>query len=459
MKRTIGVLMAVLLLLTGCSGKAEGNAAETGDIAINNESLIKEFSGALNIFNRYNDIIMLSAEEGENFKIYDIDMSSGQISESKLNDMADPYVYYEPVGDKGFLVVEGEEYRSILKYMGKDDVTKTIADDIGFSDAVNISVSPKGSRIAYTALQEGKDDLGLYIYDIASASNHKLTDLKSDEFIDDFNYLVSWSPEEDYVIIQDKYIYDAKSGLLKAELKSAFSQWSPSGSKIAFILEESLEGWITTTDYYTYPGKKVCIYDIVKGSYEDVFTITEDEYVFGGISWSGDESRIAFAGVKVEDKNSPDWYMKLNYSSLYIIEVREKKAKTIETNIDASDGAMIELGNLKFSREGALLSYTVGNYENSALYVVNTDSLESKSFDAAEYLHWIDNENYGITAGENSLYFCINNSIVRINEKLQDSVIYTSKSKLDDFYLTKDETGILLFEEQEGVYVARYIGK
>ncbi|MGE5631304.1 MAG: hypothetical protein ACM3TR_09445, partial [Caulobacteraceae bacterium] len=203
----------------------------------------------------------------------------------------------------------------------------------------------------------------------------------------------------------------------------------------------------------------VCIYDISKGSYEEIFALTNDEHIFGGMAWSGNENKIAFTGVKIEDENSPDWYMKLNYSSVYIVEVKDKKAKRVETNVDASDGAMIELGNLKFTKEGGLLCYTVGNYEKSKLYVLNTGSLKTKAFENAEYLHWIDNENYGITAGKNSIYFSVNNSILRIDEKLEESVKYTSKTRLDDFFLSRDGNGMLLFEEQGDGYVARYIGK
>lgn len=450
MKRAFVLLAAAMLFFTGCSGKTGGNAIETGDISINNEKLLKEFSGTVNISGRYDDTIMLSAEEGEDFRNYIIDIDSGQVSESDSEGTDDRYIYYEPMGDKGSLLVEGEEYRSILKYKDSSGTVRTIADDIGFSEAMNISVSPKGNRVAYTALQEGAEELGIYIYDTSSSVSRRLRDIKDEELEDDFNYLVNWSPDENYVIIQNRYIYDAGSGFLKGELKSVFSRWSPSGSKVAFVLQEDAGGLLQ---------KKVCIYDVSKGSYVEVFTVPEDEYVFGGIAWSGNESKLAFTGVKVGDKNSPDWYMQLNYSSLYVVDVGEKKAKVLETNVDAGDGSMIELSNLMFSREGALLCYTVGNYENCTLHVVNTESLEGKSFENAEYLHWIDNENYGITAGRNSLYFCVGNKILRIDEKLKETVKYTSKIKLDDFYLDRGETGILLFEQQEEEYVARYIGK
>ncbi|MGE5630718.1 MAG: hypothetical protein ACM3TR_06410, partial [Caulobacteraceae bacterium] len=233
MKRIIALLMLSIFLFAGCSKDIKEEAIETGDITISNEKIIKEFTGTLNIFNRYGDIVMLSTDTEDVFKNYDVDMNSGQVNESQLNDMMDQYVYYEPVGTKGYLVVEGEEYRNILKFKGKDGAINTIANDIGLSDAINISVSPKGNKVAYTALQEGSENLGLYIYDIASSSNHKLMDIKSDGFIEDFNYLVSWSPDEKHVIIQDKYIYDTENGSNKGELKSVYSQWSPSGFKIA----------------------------------------------------------------------------------------------------------------------------------------------------------------------------------------------------------------------------------
>jgi hypothetical protein len=151
--------------------------------------------------------------------------------------------------------------------------------------------------------------------------------------------------------------------------------------------------------------------------------------------------------------------MKLNYSSVYIVELEGNKSKRLETNADASDGTMIELGNLKFTNQGSLLSFTVGNYEKSSLHLVNTTTLEVKTFENAEYLHWIDGENYIISAGQDTMYFCRDNSIIGIDEKLQENIKYTSKTKLVDFYLSKNGRGMLVFELQDNVHTARYIGE
>jgi hypothetical protein len=106
-----------------------------------------------------------------------------------------------------------------------------------------------------------------------------------------------------------------------------------------------------------------------------------------------------------------------------------------------------------------LLSFTVGNYENSSLHVVNTETLEAKTFENVEYLHWIDGENYSVSAGQNFIYFCSGNSIIQIDEKLQEKTIYKSKTWLDDFYLSRDGKGMLIFELQDDVHTVRYIGE
>ena len=459
MKKLYVILASLVLLLSGCSG-ASAKAVETaGDISLNNERLVKEFAGTVNIFHRSGDGLLLSTEEDEQFKYYDVDISSTQVKDSELTEIADKYLYYEPLGNSGFIVVEGLEYKNTLKSVGRDGTEKVIAEDIGPSDAINISISPKASKLAYTSLVEGSEVYGIYIYDMDTGSNHKLMDIKSDGLIEGFNYLINWSPDENNVIIHDKYIYDTHSGSQKGELNSAFSQWSGSGSKIAFLLEDGAQQWLSTADYSVYPGKKVCVYDVSKGSYDQVFEIKSDEYIFGGITWGGKDGMLAFTGIKVSDTSQPDWYMKLNYSSVYIIELESKKSKRLETNVDASDGTMIELGNLKFSNQGKLLSFTVGNYEKSGLHVVNTETLEAKTYENTEYLHWIDGENYLIPAGQNSFYFCRDNSVIRIDEKLQENIKYTSKTKLDDFYISEDEKGMLVFELLDNVHTVRYIGE
>ena len=459
MKRVFAILLVFLLVLSGCSRDAGENAAEKGEMAISSERLVKEFTGTVNIFHRSGDNLLLSAEEGEVFKYYDIDIDSTQVKDSELTEMSDKYIYYESVGNKGFIVVEDNDYRHSLKFIGKDKVEKVIAEDIGLANAINISVAPKAGMIAYTSLLEGSDIYGIYIYNMETEVIHKLMNIKSDGLIEGFNYMVNWSPDESNVILHDKYIYDTNSGSQRGELKSAYSQWSPSGSKIAFVLEDGSEQWLNTIEYYVYPGKKVCVYDISRGSYDEVFEANEDEYVIGGLIWDGKDSRLAFPGIKVEDMNLADWYMKLNYSSVYVVELEDNKSKRLETNVDASDGTMIELGNLKFTNQGGLLSFTVGNYEESSLHIVNTTTLEAATFENTEYLHWIDGENYSISTGQDMIYFCRDNSIIEIDEKLQESIKYTSRTKLDDFYLSKDGLGILVFELQDDVHSVRYIGE
>lgn len=458
MKKVYAIMFALMLMLTGCRVDS-GNNTGIGDINIDNERIVKEFTGTVNIFHRSSDNLLLSAEEGEFFKFYDIDIGTAEVRESELTDIADRYIYYESIGNKGFIVVEDADYKTTLKYIEKDSSEHVIAEDMGSSDAINISIGPKAGSVAYTSLLEGSDIYGIYVYSTETFENKKLMNIKSDGLIEGFHYLVNWSPDENNIIINDRYIYDAFSGSQKGELKSAYSQWSPTGSKIAFVLEDESGQWLNAADYQIFQGKKVCVYDIFKGSYDEVFEIMGDEYIFGDIIWGGEDRFLAFPGIKAENTDILDWYMKLNYNSVYIVDLVENCGKRLETNVDASDGTMIELGNLKFSNRGMLLSFTVGNYEKSSLHIVNTATLEAKAYENTEYLHWIDGEYYLISSGGDTMYFCMANSIVGIDEKLQEDIIYTSKTKLDDFYISAEGAGILIFELQDDVHIARYVGK
>lgn len=458
MKKILAVMFAIMFMLTGCSGDSENNKGY-GNIDVKSERIVKEFTGTVNIFHRSSDSLLLSAEEGELFKYYNIDISTAEVRESELTDMADKYIYYEPIGNKGFIVVEDIDYKSTLKYIDIEGSEHVITEDMGPADAINISIGQRTGSVAYTSLLEGSDIWGLYVYSTETFENKKLMNIKSDGLIEGFQYLANWSPDENYIIINDKQIFDAFSGTQKGELKSAFSQWSPTGVKIAFVLEDESGQWLNTEDYHMFQGKKVCVYDVSKGTYEEVFEITEDEYIFGDIIWGGEDGFLAFPGIKAEDTDISDWYMKLNYSSVYIVDLDGNSSKRLETNVDASDGTMIELGNLQFSNRGNLLSFTVGNYERSSLHIVNTTSLEAKAFENTEYLHWIDGEYYLISSEGDAMYFSMVNSIVYIDEKLQEDIIYTSETKLDDFYISEDGAGILIFELQDDAHIARYIGK
>jgi outer membrane murein-binding lipoprotein Lpp len=204
MKKIFMILISLTLVLSGCGGNAKKDAAAVGEINIKNEKLVKEFTSTVNISHRAGDNLMLSAEEGEQFKYYDIDISSAQVKDSELTEMAGRYIFNEPVGNMGFVVVEELDYKNTLKFIGLDNKEKVIAEDIGSADAINISISPKASKIVYTSLLEGSDVYGIYIYDMEASKNLKLMDIKSDGLIEGFDYLINWSPDENNVIVHDK---------------------------------------------------------------------------------------------------------------------------------------------------------------------------------------------------------------------------------------------------------------
>lgn len=459
MKRALPVILAVLLAVSGCSGGRQEQQGFAGDITIASEKIVKEFSGTVNIYNRIGDTLMLTAENGDSFENYDVDIKTGQVAAAASNSADEQYVYFEQVADRGDLYVVGEGTQNVLKFKDKGGNEKVIASNVGFADGINISISPKGSKIAYTALKEGSDEYSLFMHDLDSSKNYTLADKVDEGFITSFGYLVNWSADDKYVIIQDKYIYDTVSGTKKGELAASYTKWSPSCGKIAFILEEDPGKWLNANDSTVYPGKKLCIYDMKTGDYRDLFTIHEDEFVFGDVSWSRDEKSLAFAGIKIKDMTSPEWYTMLVYNSVYIVDTESGKANRIETKVDASDGSMTELSNLMFTGSGNLLSYTVGNFEKSNLYVYNIKTGAAKSFDNVGYLHWIDNQSYVIPAGDNGFYFCLGSSIIKLDEELKQTTKYTSKSSLDDFYLSGDGTSIIVLESEGSGSIIRYLGK
>lgn len=459
MKKIIMLLSVGLILLAGCAASdAVAGAAE--DLAIKNEKIVKEFGSTVNVFNRAGDSVMLTVENGDIFENYNLNVSTGQLDQAGANDFNEQYLHYESVGDKGQFYVEGSAGENTLFFKANDAEAKKIAGNIGYSDSANVSVSPNGNFVVFTARKEGAQEYGLFAYDIGKSKLNTMLDFVDKHLIEGFSYMISWAPDEKHVIVNDKYVFNAETGKLRSELKSAYSRWSPSGSRIAFILDDGKEKWLASGEEdAVYPGKVVCVYDVRDGGYQEVFMITGDEYVFGDIVWDDTEKKIAFTGISVKDKKSPDWYMQLIYNCIYIVEIDSRKAHRLETNVEGSGEQAVELANLKFSITGKLLGYTVGNFEKSDLYVCKTDSLEKKVFQDVEYLHWIGGESYVIPNGSDSFYFSAGNSILRIDTDLKEAVKYTSKLDLDDMYLSKDGTAMVLFETQENQCVIRYIGK
>ncbi len=459
MRKIVILLLSSLLLLSGCGNKAA--AVETAeDLTIKNEKIVKEFSSTVNVFNRSGDVVMLTAENGDVFENYHLNVGTGQFAQAGISDFNEQYLHYERIADTGQLYVEGSEGDNTLFFKAKDGEAKKIAVNIGYSDSANVSVSPNGKYVVLTSKKEGSDAYGLYVYDLGNAKLSTMLDLIDKHLIQGFGYMISWAPNDKHVIVNDKYVFNAETGKLRSELKSAYSKWSSSGSRIAFILEDGREKWLASGEEdAVYPGKVVCVYDVQDGDYQEVFMVTGDEYVFGDIVWDDAEDRIAFAGISVKDKKSPDWYMQLTYNCIYMVEIDSRKAIRLETNVNGGGEKPVELANLKFSATGKLLAYTVGNFEKSDLYVCKTDSLEQKTFTDVEYLHWIRGESYVITDRYDSLYFSAGNGIVRIDTGLKDTLIYTAKTDLDDMYLSEDGKAMVLFESLENQSVLRYIGK
>ena len=459
MKKLVILLIIAVFAFSGCSGKKEGAATvKDKDISFNNEKVVKEIKGAANVFKRYEDKLFLTAENGDTLESYSVDIVKGQVAVIENIIQDDQFTFYEAAGDGGFISVQNVDQQSILKFKDKSGKVKDIATNIGNSDGVNVSISPSGKKVAYTAQIVGSSSYGLYIFDTASQKSHILMDRVPGDFVSGFGYMVNWSPEEENVIISDKYIFSTVSGSKKGELQSAFTEWSSSGRYIAFISEEN-GAWLSTEDSDVYAGKTVCIYDTKTGDFRQIFTLPEGEYILGDICWSENENKIAFSGVSIKDKNDKQWYAKLIYNAVYIVNVKDGNPKRLETKVDISLLKDTELSNFKFSKAGGILSFTIGSFEKSTLHIINSETMKEKIYENAEYLHWMDGENYVIPVANDMFYFCNNNSVLRIDSTLQEKSKYKSKTKLDDFYISKDNTSMIIIEQQNNTGLIRYLSK
>ena len=172
----------------------------------------------------------------------------------------------------------------------------------------------------------------------------------------------------------------------------------------------------------------------------------------GYIVWNENETKLAFVTALIgskEEKENID-----PYKAIYSLDLASKEAVRIDTALKMEIDQVSKLENMHYNRAGNILAVTMAGNLGSDLYVYNISANECKLFTNIDYLHYEDNEDYICNAG-NSIYFVQGQSIIELDENMNTKLIYKSDDILEDIYISKDGSSMIIVEKSKDKIVLR----
>ncbi len=430
MKKIMILVLMVCLTAISCT-KSPGGQEVTANIPIKNQRYIGSFKDNINIYRKHGDIIELQREREDSFDVYRLDMNIGSMSYQYTGKDDQSLLFYKQIYAGNSLEVKrlgNSEEDNILVLKGKNE--KVIGKNIAYSEGALISTSPSERYVIYCAAESIINQYGLYVYDIEKGSTLQLIGTANEELLNDMEWNISWSKEEEYIAVSSELIFKISDGSLVGEINASAIAWSPTGSKIAYINGE----------------RTLCIYDITEGINKEVFVSDEKEYIPGYIVWNQDETKLAIVTSGLYEKEANDDIS--TYKSIYSLNLITKEAIRIDTLLQLKAETVAQIENISYNSSGKLIAFTCSYSEGSNLYVYNIDTSVSKVFMDIEYLHYENNESY-VCSSKDKLYFILDEGLIQLKESMETDVIKSSDGVIDDFYISEDGNAMIVAENQE----------
>jgi hypothetical protein len=282
----------------------------------------------------------------------------------------------------------------------------------------------------------------LQLYNLETGKTLQLVDTLNEDLLNDMEGNISWSPDEAYLTVSNKLVFNSEGGKLLTEINAENVFWSASGDKLAYIKPDN--GL----------GKSLLVLDIKTAAIEEVFIANNGEYLPGYMVWNENETKLAFVTAaanagKVQEGISP-------YKAIYDLDLSSKKALRIDYALEMNQGQVERLISMHYNSQGNILAAAVGGYSDSDLYMINISTGEWKFYMNAEYLHNENNEDYVCSAG-NSLYYVQGQKIIEIDESMNKRLIYTSADIIEDIYISSKVGSMIIIEKSKHGTVLRQL--
>ena len=438
MKRFIVIMMLFCFIAASCAKSPANNIKVS--TPVKTQSFIGRFEGNVSLYRDFGDKLVVQKEQESGFELFSIDINEAVLNFDYTTMAQDNLLYYKQLdADKGLQVLQlgNSEENNVLQLTGK--TTKNIAKQIGYSEAALVSTSPSQKYIVYCTVGDILNHYSLQLYNIETGKTLLLLDKVDEGLLNDMQGNLSWSPNEAYLAVSNKQLFNVESGKLISEIDAENILWSTGGSKLAYTKQE--KGF----------SKSISILNINTGAVEEVFVVNKGEYLPGYIIWSENETKLAFVTALIEavEDISP-------YKAIYCLDLTTKEAVRIDTALKIEEEQIAKLENMHFNSAGNILALTITDYLGSNLYVYNMSTSELQLFSNVEYLHYENNEDY-ICSAANSLYFVQSQNIVELDENLNFKIIYKSNDALEDIYISKDGGSMIIVEKSEYKVVLRQL--
>jgi Tol biopolymer transport system component len=434
MKRFIFIIIAICLSTVGCVKSSE-NQMEAASIPVRTQKFIGRFQEDVSICRGFEDKLTIQKELEESFELYSVDMNKGILSFDYTISPQSKLLYSKQLDAERILKVKqlgNSEENNELLLEGK--AAKKIGEKIAFSQTALVSTSPSQKYVVYCAVDDILNRYGLYLHHLETGKTLLLIDTVNEELLNDMEWNLSWSPDEDFLAVSDKAIFYTEDGKLLSEINAENLLWSAHGSKLVYI--KSAEGY----------GKSIFVLDTNTAGIEEVFIVNKDEYLPGYMVWNENETKLAFVTAMMDTDGIQGDICP--YKAIYSLDLTTKEAVRIDTALELSEEQTAKLENLHYNATGNILAFTLANDSTSDLYVYNMNTGAWEFFVNVEYLHCENNEDYVCSAG-NSIYFVQRKSVIAMDESLRDTWIYQSTDVIEDMYISSSGSAMIIVEKSE----------